>query len=388
MNNLVVIAFDTPDEAGKVLASLRDQSKRGTISLDDTAVVVKEADGKIHVDNQVSKGTWAGTGLGALVGVLIGTILFPVGGLFLGAAAGAGHCPPHGPRRGRQVRQGCSRINATWHLGALRPGQGRPQRDVGRAAQSPRQGLADHALYRSGREPEEGSGRRLTHAVTGTQDLGRRLCYPEAAPSCFHRLVWGDVAVAANVAKHRELKSIGYELFIGALSVLSIYNLVVVNITHNENAHTVIYLMDAIMTPIFLADFIYRMKTSTDRSEYFWRGFGWADLLSSLPFPNAKILRLFRLWRVIRLFVEFGVRNLVHEFITHRAENALLTVVFLVMCVLEFGSLAVLRAEARSPKRISRMHRMRCGGPTSPSLPLATVTIILRPMQAGSSASS
>jgi uncharacterized membrane protein len=89
MSNLVVIAFDTPDEAGKVLASLRDQSKRGTVSLDDTAVVVKEADGKVHVDNQISKGTWAGTGLGALVGILLGTIFFPVGGLLLGAGAGA-----------------------------------------------------------------------------------------------------------------------------------------------------------------------------------------------------------------------------------------------------------------------------------------------------------
>jgi voltage-gated potassium channel len=47
--------------------------------------------------------------------------------------------------------------------------------------------------------------------------------------------------------------------------------------------------------------------------------------------------------------MEFGVRNLVHQFITHRAQNALLTVVFLVICVLEFGSLAVLIAESSSP---------------------------------------
>ena len=47
--------------------------------------------------------------------------------------------------------------------------------------------------------------------------------------------------------------------------------------------------------------------------------------------------------------MEFGVRNLVHEFITHRAENALYTVVFLVLCVLEFGSLAVLSVEISAP---------------------------------------
>ena len=62
-----------------------------------------------------------------------------------------------------------------------------------------------------------------------------------------------------------------------------------------------------------------------------------------------KIFRVFRIWRVIRLFMEFGARNLVHEFVTHRAENALLTVGFLVLCVLEFGSLAMLSAERSSP---------------------------------------
>ena len=49
---------------------------------------------------------------------------------------------------------------------------------------------------------------------------------------------------------------------------------------------------------------------------YFFRNFGWADLLSSLPFPQLKILRVFRLWRVIRLFRHFGIRNLVREFVT------------------------------------------------------------------------
>jgi voltage-gated potassium channel len=68
-----------------------------------------------------------------------------------------------------------------------------------------------------------------------------------------------------------------------------------------------------------------------------------------MPFPNAKILRLFRLWRVFRLFVRYGARNLLNDFISHRAENALLTVVFLVLCVLQFGALAVLRAELASP---------------------------------------
>ena len=156
--------------------------------------------------------------------------------------------------------------------------------------------------------------------------------------------------MAAKVAKNRELKGIGYELFIGALSILSIANQVMLLVVRNDpNLDTVLQTMNAIMFPIFLGDFLYRFFTSEHRSGYFFRGFGWADLLSSLPFPQVKIFRIFRIWRVVRLFMEFGARNLVKEFVTHRAENALLTVGFLVLCVLEFGSLAVLSAERRSP---------------------------------------
>jgi voltage-gated potassium channel len=153
----------------------------------------------------------------------------------------------------------------------------------------------------------------------------------------------------SKVAQHRELKPIGYELFIGALSILSIFNLILLTFVQNQAMEYVIYIMQGFMMPIFLGDFLYRFFTTSSKSTYFFRGFGWADLLSSLPFPQLKILRVFRLWRVYRLIAAFGARNLVNEFLTHRADSALFTVVFLVMCVLEFGALAVLKAELASP---------------------------------------
>lgn len=156
--------------------------------------------------------------------------------------------------------------------------------------------------------------------------------------------------MSTHTPRKRELKNIGYELFIGASSILSIVNLLLITfVVNNPDIEMVLYIINGVMTPIFLGDFVYRIVTAESRTGYFFRGFGWADLLSSLPFPQLRILRLFRLWRVIRLFREFGFSNLVHEFVTHRAENALLTVGFLVLCVLEFGSLAVLRAEVMSP---------------------------------------
>lgn len=156
--------------------------------------------------------------------------------------------------------------------------------------------------------------------------------------------------MAQTAKQPRELKNIGYEVFIGLLSILSILNLILSAAFRDSQAlQYVVLIMNAFFMPIFLADFCYRFFTAPSKSGYFFRNFGWADLLSSLPFARTKILRLFRLWRVIRLMRNFGLRNLVHEFVADRAGNALLTVVFLVFCVLEFGSLAVLSAELSSP---------------------------------------
>lgn len=89
MSSLVVISFDTADEAQNVLDVLHSQEKYGNISFDDTAVVSKDADGKVHIKNNVSHGTMTATGVGALLGLLLGALFFPIGGLLLGAGGGA-----------------------------------------------------------------------------------------------------------------------------------------------------------------------------------------------------------------------------------------------------------------------------------------------------------
>ena len=156
--------------------------------------------------------------------------------------------------------------------------------------------------------------------------------------------------MARAKAIDQQTEGLGYELFIAALSVLSIVNIVLANLfAKDENLQVVLDTINLVLTPIFLGDFIWRLLKSKPKSAYFLREFGWADLLSSLPFPNTKILRLFRLWRVARLFIRFGAGNLWRIFLSHRADNALLTVAFLMVCVVEFGSLAVLGAERSSP---------------------------------------
>jgi uncharacterized membrane protein len=89
MSSLIVVAFESQDEAEKVLGSLKAQTKYDNISFDDTAVVSKDAAGKVHVKNNVSHGTMTATGIGALLGLLLGGLLFPLGGVLIGAGGGA-----------------------------------------------------------------------------------------------------------------------------------------------------------------------------------------------------------------------------------------------------------------------------------------------------------
>ena len=89
MTNLIVLTFDSMGEAEEVHQALVRGKKEGILAIRDAAVVEKDQDGKVHVKNQVSTGTWTATGVGGLLGVLMGAIFFPVGGLILGLAGGA-----------------------------------------------------------------------------------------------------------------------------------------------------------------------------------------------------------------------------------------------------------------------------------------------------------
>lgn len=147
-------------------------------------------------------------------------------------------------------------------------------------------------------------------------------------------------------APRSELKNTGYEIFIGLLSVISIFNLVLVYaFVKDPSLQTILTVMNALFSAIFLGDFLYRIFTAPSASAYFFRHFGWADLLASLPFPQVKVLRVFRLIRVTRLLREVGIRAVWTTISRDRAGSALLVLLLMGILVLEFGSLAILRIE-------------------------------------------
>ena len=145
--------------------------------------------------------------------------------------------------------------------------------------------------------------------------------------------------------RDEELKSTGYEIFIGFLSILSILNVALIYLADDPNLDTVIYALNGLFSVIFLADFTYRLFTADSKSRYFLREFGWADLFASLPFPQAKVLRIFRLIRVTRLLRGYGINGIVRSLVKDRAGSALFTLLLMGILVLEFGSLWILHLE-------------------------------------------
>jgi len=90
MSYIIAITFATPHEAERVRHSLSEAEEQGQLNLDDSAVVVKDAHGRIHVHNEVDTGIKVGALGGGMLGLLIGFIFGgPIGSMLVGLVGGA-----------------------------------------------------------------------------------------------------------------------------------------------------------------------------------------------------------------------------------------------------------------------------------------------------------
>jgi uncharacterized membrane protein len=87
MSTFVAITFDGPGDAQAALGSVRALEHEARIGIEDTAVVSKDADGAVHVKNEMASGTETGAAVGAVLGGLL-FMVFPVGAIVGGAVVG------------------------------------------------------------------------------------------------------------------------------------------------------------------------------------------------------------------------------------------------------------------------------------------------------------
>jgi|SRR4051794_41064578 uncharacterized membrane protein len=88
MSSLVVITFTNPDEAHEVRRQIRELEHDGLVKMEDAAVIMKDAKGKIHIVNEADKTVVTGAVAGGVLGLLL-MALFPIAGIAIGAAGGA-----------------------------------------------------------------------------------------------------------------------------------------------------------------------------------------------------------------------------------------------------------------------------------------------------------
>lgn len=154
--------------------------------------------------------------------------------------------------------------------------------------------------------------------------------------------------MSATPVKRQSQFNTTYELFIGALSVLSIVNVLLIYLAHSQIIDQVILVVDLFLSAIFFGDFVVRLALAPSRGQYFWREFGWADLFSSVPFPPLKLLRIFRIVSVSGLVRGNGGWRLGQNIIARRADSILLFVTFSAILLAEFGGIGVAYTEGNA----------------------------------------
>lgn len=145
-----------------------------------------------------------------------------------------------------------------------------------------------------------------------------------------------------------EYKNHLYEVFILAISLLAIINILITLITSDPGMDKVLVIINFAISLILIFDFCFRFFTSNDKFHYFFYRYGWLDLLGSFPLYWLPIFRILRILRVIRFLRQSGRAAISHDFRSNPASSVLVAVSFLVLLVLQIGSYLIIGVEARS----------------------------------------
>jgi voltage-gated potassium channel Kch len=143
----------------------------------------------------------------------------------------------------------------------------------------------------------------------------------------------------------RASKLTNFDLFVLALSIFSLVNIVWLAAPVGRQIRDVVLIVDSACTIAFLIDFFLQLHRAPAKSAYFLRQGGWLDLLGSLPFPLLRIARILRLLRIYRPLRRAGGRGVLRRMASDRAGSAILLAIFLTIVVLQYASMSILWVE-------------------------------------------
>jgi len=152
--------------------------------------------------------------------------------------------------------------------------------------------------------------------------------------------------MATNTHNPEDLQRINYELFIWMCTTLALFNTFLIFLSKDFAAVSVAIRINLLLCLVFLLDFFHRLRTADSKHQYFFKHYGWLDLLSSLPINGSNLARVVRLIRTTRSLRALGGRAVIRDVGSHRANTALFSIFLGVILILEFGSIAILKAEA------------------------------------------
>lgn len=146
----------------------------------------------------------------------------------------------------------------------------------------------------------------------------------------------------------RDELDFGYELFLAAISTFSICNMVISYIPGvDPDAVNVVYIVDAVLSLLFIYDFFLRFAIAPSRSNYFFRNYGWADLLAIIP--PLRFFRVIRIYQANLLVQKHGGKRVFSYLSQYRSESAVYILVLMVTFIIEAGAFLVLKVEHASP---------------------------------------
>lgn len=147
-----------------------------------------------------------------------------------------------------------------------------------------------------------------------------------------------------------DLRRASYELFMFVLSFIAVLNtaLIELDLVYPTNVE-VLQTINIGLSLIFFGDFLVRFFTAPSKTAYFFRQFGWADLLSSFPKPAFQLFRLFRMVRGMISLRRLGGRRVLGELSHNRAGGALYLALGIAVILIEVASTSIIKIEATSP---------------------------------------